>query len=49
MRRLSYDPIGALHMLRMKKQEEIKKIDLVLACYGMERETAHKVPKEERN
>lgn len=48
-RRLKYDPIGALHMLRDKKHEEIEKIDIMLACYGMVREEAKPVEKEERN
>jgi hypothetical protein len=48
-RRLKFDPIGALHMLREKKHEEIKKIDIALACYGMVREEAQTVEKESRN
>jgi hypothetical protein len=48
-RRLQYDPIGALHMLRDKKAEEITKIDLTLACYGLVRDEVRKVRKEERN
>ena len=48
-RRLQYDPIGALHMLRNKKESEVRKIDLVLAAYGLERECPRPVVKERSN
>lgn len=48
-RRLKYDPIGALHFLRKKKDYEIRKIDLTLAAYGLVRQEAQGMRKEERN
>ena len=47
--RLTYDPIGALHMLRSKKESKIKKIDITLACYGLRRDEAQPVEKESSN
>ena len=48
-KRLKYDPIGALSMLRAHKNRHVNQIDRELARVGFVRQEPEPMKKEERN